>query len=191
MKITKRLLSLSLAAVMSMGLGLNAFADNQINVPGDTADIPITISGEAYSFSVTVPTSFPIVIDKFGKVVAASTAKIVNNSAAGVAVTELRITPAPGYELVTYGKTEFSGEAPEKYIGMSFAPNGGTPVQTADGTEMQSLIPQSLLSQWKMGAKGSDNDALELAYAATLPIMAEGADNVTAANVVFVLSWAQ
>lgn len=125
-------------------------------------------------FSVTVPATLNLTVAKNGKVYAATSAQIVNNSTGAIRVTNVTLSTENGWQLVPYSTNMADEKVDSKQIG--FALNGAE----SDGS---ATLPMS--GSWVI-AKDS---ALSLDYDAVVSATSTPV-NEQVLTVVFVLDWA-
>ncbi len=94
-KITR---ALALLLCMSMALGQTAFAAG-VNTSGGDGTVPVELTAEATTFKVRVPTILPVDVDADGVVTVADDARLVNESAGPVRVSNVAVTNENGWEL--------------------------------------------------------------------------------------------
>lgn len=158
-----------------MNVYLVAVWKEETNESQNTSELQVSV--EPITFSVTVPTSLSLVREEGGEVITASDAKIVNNSAVPVEVTNVTITANSGWEIMNYADGMDTAVIGEKRIG--FMMNGG---ETVDGVfDFASAdFPQI------------DVDSeLSIDYDAKFPPQYEEIVGANVANVVFTLEWAE
>ena len=80
-----------------------------INIPGTEHTLPIDVTIKAPEFSVSVPTSLPIVVNEMGEQLTAEVS-IVNNSGAPVKVSNLSVNAAVGWSLKLWNSTLLNNE---------------------------------------------------------------------------------
>lgn len=102
-----KFISSALALAMVCSLAVPTFA-TEITTKGESNSVPVELTSEAATFSVTVPSALPIDIDADGVVTVATDAKIVNNSNGPIEIKSIEVKSLNGWELVEYG-TDFSG----------------------------------------------------------------------------------
>ena len=185
----KKLLSLALALCLSMALGVPAFAAN-ITAAGSTGSTPVTLTADAATFSVTVPTSIAIKVNADASVTcpSASAVRITNNSSGAVKVSKIEMTNG-AWSLVSYdGGNRAASLANQpidsKLLGFQLTANSDNAATATDGA--QTLTHDA--SKWVISPSAS----LEIATAAIATAVSESitaGDNVTAANVVFTIGW--
>ena len=180
----RKLMSLALALVMSLALAAPAAAAD-VGTSGSTGAVPVTISAEATTFSVTVPTSIPLNVDANAAVTCANNLKIINNSAGPVEVTGISVQNS-AWSIVSFNGGNRSSLASEKVnsnkLGLALKPSGGTQIATTTNDTQDLTLPED---QWVIPAGG--NLPFECAGIATA--VSASASNVEAAKVVFTLAW--
>lgn len=96
----KKLMSILIAMLLILGNNVTSFAGEDTTVdPNIGAISNIKLSAEKAKFSVTVPISMPLLVKSEGNVIGGS-ANIVNDSAAPVKVTNVKVISQPGWTLV-------------------------------------------------------------------------------------------
>ena len=180
----RKLMSLALALVLSLALAAPAAAAD-VGTSGNAGTVPVTISAEATTFSVTVPTSIPLNVDANAAVTCANNLKIINNSAGPVEVTGISVQNS-AWSIVSFNGGNRSSLASEKVnsnkLGIALTPNGGTQIATSVTGNQNLTLPED---QWVIPAGG--NLPFECAGIATA--VSASASNVEAAKVVFTLAW--
>ena len=180
----RKLMSLALALVMSLALAAPAAAAD-VGTSGNAGTVPVTISAEATTFSVTVPTSIPLNVDANAAVTCANNLKIINNSAGPVEVTGISVQNSV-WSIVSFNGGNRSSLASEKVnsnkLGLALTPDGGTQIATSTTGNQNLTLPED---QWVIPAGG--NLPFECAGIATA--VSASASNVEAAKVVFTLAW--
>lgn len=156
-----------------------------VSSSGSTGSVPVALTAEATTFSVTVPTSIPLNVDASAAVTCADNLKIINNSAGPVEVTAIAVQNN-AWSIVSFNGGNRSSLASEKVnsnkLGLALKPSGGTQIATAT-TGNQNLTPTD--GEWVIPAGG--NLPFECAGIATA--VSASASNVEAAKVVFTLAW--
>jgi hypothetical protein len=200
---SKKLVSLGLALCMLMCLSVPAFAtetENKITSSGGTATTPVTVTAEATTFSVTVPTSIPIAVGTDGTVTVASVSavKITNNSAGPVYVSSITMQDS-SWTLVDYNGGDRSDMAKAgvdaKKLGFQLAVGTGDTEDKAatEDTSYTSAVALKMdQSKWVVNGSGSGNNELSVtcsAIATAVSTAISASDNITAANVVFTIGW--
>lgn len=159
-----------------------------ISSPG-TGSTPVTLTAEASTFSVTVPTNIPLVAGADSKVTSPSDVKIINNSAGPVKVTAIAMNNG-AWTMTDYNGGDRSKLAAEKVgcnkLGLSLTADGNTVASSKDGS--QSLSIDS--SKWRITGKNTGDYELLITVGAIASAVSDKIENsVTAANVVFTVAW--
>lgn len=188
MKFKKAPLFLSMALATSlMAVPAQAAA---ISTAGWTGETPVTITAEATTFDVTVPTSIPLTVKANGTVGVPTDLKIVNNSAGKVKVTA--VTAKDGtWTLADYngGKRDklASEKVNAKKLGLQLTAAGASVATT--GTNAISAVDST---KWVMDGKDSGKNELPITVGAIATAVSEAktfADADAAAKVIFTIGW--
>lgn len=150
------------------------------------ADVPITVTRDAPTFSVTVPTSMPISVGADGKVTTAGDVTIKNNSSRSVCVKSVVINAASGWTLAKFDKAAMRNEAIDaKKLGFSMTMGTQTAATTTTGkTE---TIGSYTASDITIDA----DSQLAITYDGVIPTQVNGiAADTQAASVIFTVDWA-
>lgn len=155
-----------------------------ISSSGSTGSVPIEISAEASTFSVTVPTSIPLNVDANAAVTCANNLKIINNSPAVVYVQQVKVQDGD------WSITDFNGgdrsslasaAVNSNKLGIALTPDGGNRIATSgSGTQYIGGYPN-----WAVASGGE----LGLQCEAIATAVSEAKSNVQAASVVFTVGW--
>lgn len=150
------------------------------------ADVPITVTRDAPTFSVTVPTSMPISVGADGKVTTAGNVAIENNSSRSVCVKSVTINAASGWTLAKFDKDAMRNEAIDsKKLGFSMTMGPKTAATTKDG--QTEAIGSYTASDVTIDA----DSQLAITYDGVIPTQVNGvAADTQAASVVFTVDWA-
>lgn len=157
-----------------------------VNTTTGAADVPITVTRDAPTFSVTVPTSMPISVGADGKVTAAENVAIKNNSSRSVCVKSVAINAASGWTLAKFDKAAMRNEAIDsKKLGFSMTMGTQTAATTTTG--QSETIGSYTTSDITIDA-GSQ---LAITYDGVIPTQVNGiAADTQAASVIFTVDWA-
>lgn len=191
MKFKKAPLFLSMALAASL---MAVPAQAAVSTAGGSDETPVTITAQATTFSVTVPTSIAVHVDAKGvATVADNTAlQIVNESAGAVKVTKVQIQ-GDAWKLADYNGGDRALLAKEKVdsnqIGLSLKA-GETTVATNGKAEKAVENPTG----WTMGGKGvaANGNILPIeakAIATAVSQTIEQANAQNAAKVIFTIGW--
>lgn len=149
------------------------------------ADVPITVTRDAPTFSVTVPTSMPISVGADGKVTTAGNVAIENNSSRSVCVKSVTINAASGWTLAKFDKAAMRNEAIDsKKLGFSLTMGTQTAATTKAGqTEtIGTYTTSDIIIQ--------NGSQLPITYDGTIPAQVSGiAADTQAASVIFTVDW--
>ena len=129
------------------------------------------------TFSVTVPTSLPLVMDQRGNVTGGA-AQIVNNSSGNVVVSAVTLRGENGWTIVPYTTNMAHEKVDANLVGFSI--NGAATTKT--GAE-EAL---TLNGDWRI-LQGSK---MPLNYDAVISAVSQAVKNETILTVIFVLQWA-
>jgi len=127
-------------------------------------------------FSVTVPTSLPLLMDQDGNV-NTSAAQIVNNSSGDVTISSVTLRGENGWKIVPYATEMAHQKVDAKLVGFSL--NGAA---TATSREEESL---SLTGDWTIPQSSS----LDLDYDAVISAVSQAVKEETILSAIFVLEW--
>lgn len=150
------------------------------------ADVPITVTRDAPTFSVTVPTSMPISVGADGKVTTAGNVAIENNSSRSVCVKSVTINAASGWTLAKFDKAAMRNEAIDsKKLGFSMTMGTKTAATTKDGQT------ETIGSYTASDVTIDIGSQLAITYDGVIPTQVNGvAADTQAASVVFTVDWA-
>ena len=200
MKIRKTL-SMLLAFALAASMSLPAFAADQAAGQDTETTIPVTISAEATTFDVTVPTSFPTTVDPdTGETVNATDATITNNSSGSIAVSRIKVTNHGEWKLAAFDADLRNADVDSNLIGVAVKPVGG---RNADANGMQlkttaaSETEQVLLTaasaeadEWIINAKNDgDTDELTIRYDTNASPVSVTISNAQVASIIVTVSW--
>lgn len=152
-----------------------------------SADVPITVTRDAPTFSVTIPTAMPIAVSASGEVTTADNVAISNNSSRSVCVKSVAINTTTDWSLGKFDKAAMRSEAIDtKKLGFSMTMGTYTASTTTSG---QSETIGSYGASDITIATGSQ---LSINYDGVIPAQLNGiTSNTQAANVVFTIDWAE
>lgn len=185
----KRTASLLMSsALIASALGMSAFAANDVSAPG-AGTTPVTVTAEASTFNVTVPTAIPLGVKADGTVTVPKNVEIINNSSGPVKVTSVAMNNS------AWSMTDYNGgdraklaaaKVGSKKLGLSLTAKNEAEASNKDGN--QTFSPTKWLMQGKDG--GTANAKLPI----TVGAIATANDTAisvaeTAANVIFTLAW--
>ena len=152
------------------GYEYGSHADSNGDGKCDTCSYSMSI------FSVTVPTSLPLVMDQNGNV-STPAAQIVNNSSGAVIISSVTLRSENGWKIVPYDTEMAHQKVDAKVVGFSL--NGAA---TTTFGEEESL-PMTV--DWTIPQNGS----LDLDYDAVISAVSQAVRSETILSAVFVLKW--
>ena len=147
-----------------------------------SASVPVNVTREAATFSVTVPTTLPISVDANGNVTTATDAAINNNSGAPVAVTKVELTGQSNWTLAAYSRDILNLPVDTRQFGLQMNIGDKTVATSNSGTS--DILSDSLNAQI---AKGQ---ICAVTYNALFPAQTTAVSDTQIANVVFTVGWA-
>lgn len=161
--------ALMLILVMLMGCVSALAAEDQTS-----GTVPVTITADTPTFSVTMPTALPIHMDAYGSITCENIT-ITNNSAGSVLVKDTQLTALNGWTLENYATTTFTdADIGQHRVALRLDRGNG---RTAGGSNIgEDFIPAG-------GGKQT------VSVAAKLPYQGIDPPNTSIAQVVFVLGW--
>ena len=146
------------------------------------ASVPVTVTREAATFSVTVPTTLPISVDADGNVTTATDAAIINSSGAPVAVTKVELASLSDWTLAAYSRDILNLPVDTKQFGLQMNIGNKTVATSSRGTS--DVLSDSLNARI---AKGQN---CAVTYNALFPAQTAAVSDTQIANVVFTVGWA-
>ena len=188
MKLKRTASLLMSSALIASALGMSAFAANDVSAPG-AGTTPVTVTAEASTFNVTVPTAIPLAVKADGTVTVPENVEIINNSSGPVKVTSVAMNNS-AWSMTDYNGGSRAKIAAEKVgskkLGLSLTTKTEAMASKTDGN--QTLTP----SQWLM--QGKDGGTANAKLPITVGAIATANDTAisvaeTAANVIFTLAW--
>lgn len=188
MKLKRTASLLMSSALIASALGMSAFAANDVSAPG-AGTTPVTVTAEASTFNVTVPTAIPLAVKADGTVTVPENVEIINNSSGPVKVTSVAMNNS-AWSMTDYNGGSRAKIAAEKVgskkLGLSLTAKNEAEASNKDGN--QTFSPTKWLMQGKDG--GAANAKLPI----TVGAIATANDTAisvaeTAANVIFTLAW--
>ena len=198
-----KLIPFAVALACAAQLTAPAFAADTQPAAKDTQSvIPVTISADATTFDVTVPTTFPTTVDPdTGETIVPNDPKITNNSSASIVVTQIKVTNYGGWNLGGFDEDLRNKDVDANTIGVSVQPVGGrsgtagttlkTVAATSDAMKAEQILLNASSDEWVIDAKDdtSDADQLSVHYDTNTTPVSESVTNKTVANIVITLSW--
>lgn len=175
MNLKKSFSILMASCLLISNIGVASAID--IDTAGGTGSVPVKLTAEALTFSVTVPMALPVNVDASGTVTVATDAKITNNSAGPVKVEGVSVEATSPWTLTEY--TDLSGEkVGTKKFGLQIqdtnVSTNGSCAATFDS------IPAK---------NGATPGSIDLTYNAKVAPQKEAVSGVGIASVVFTVGW--
>lgn len=188
MKLKRTASLLMSSALIASALGMSAFAANDVSAPG-AGTTPVTVTAEASTFNVTVPTGIPLAVKADDSVTVPENVEIINNSSGPVKVTSVAMNNS-AWSMTDYNGGSRAKIAAEKVgskkLGLSLTAKNEAEASNKDGN--QTFSPTKWLMQGKDG--GTANAKLQITVGAIATANdAAISEPVTAANVIFTLAW--
>ena len=188
MKLKRTASLLMSSALIASALDMSAFAANDVSAPG-AGTTPVTVTAEASTFNVTVPTGIPLAVKADGSVTVPENVEIINNSSGPVKVTSVAMNNS-AWSMTDYNGGSRAKIAAEKVgskkLGLSLTAKNEAEASNKDGN--QTFSPTKWLMQGKDG--GTANAKLQITVGAIATANdAAISEPVTAANVIFTLAW--
>ena len=149
-----------------------------------SASVPINVTREAATFSVTVPTSLPITVDADGNVTTATDAAIINNSGAPVAVKSVEVIGQNKWEIAPYDKVAVRSLPVNT---MSF----GLRIELGGIASATSINGPSEILAYNSNIDIDRQQKLTITYDALIPAQEKGIRDTQIANVVYTIAWEQ
>lgn len=149
-----------------------------------SASVPVNVTREAATFSVTVPTSLPITVDADGNVTTATDAAIINNSGAPVAVKSVEVIGQNKWEIAPYDKVTIRSLPVNT---MSF----GLRIELGGIASATSINGPSEILAYNSNIDIDRQQKLTITYDALIPAQEKGIRNTQIANVVYTIAWEQ
>ena len=181
---SKKMITSILALTMATAvMAVPTFATGiTVGTDGDGAEVPVSLTAAAATFSVTVPTSLPINIAADGTITVANDAKIINNGCGSVLVTDVKIEGVDDWEIVDFDSANMSKEKVGSHkVAMQIMNDKTTADDTISFTQ----------ANWPAiaGKNDTDTDELLITYDAKVPAQATALTNVSVCNVTFTVGW--
>lgn len=182
----KKLIALTLAAVLAFAMGISAAAEDGQQVTGEgggEGQVPVELTQSATTFDVTVPTVLPIYVDGNGNVTTAEDVYIVNNGYGMVEVSGLEISGSNGWATVDFGTDMTKVPVNTKQLGMEINGNETTGADVIEFDASKFAIMDGI------GTSTEDGNKAEITYDAVVPAASDAIVNAAVANVVFTIEW--
>lgn len=178
----KKVTSFSLLLVLLLGSSISSLAAN-IGTAGGSSSTVLKLSIESPVFSVTVPTSLALLVDKKGEVTPGTNAKIINNSLCAVRVVDVKISSKGNWSLVAFNHPMNKEKVNSKKLG--FKINGCE--TKADGNLVFSPTNFPAMD----GIGGHNPNELAIDYTATVSRSTVPENLTGVADILFTLDWDQ
>ena len=199
----RKILSLALAATCAASLSIPSFAATQAATENTETTVPVTISAEATTFSVTVPTDFPTSVDPdTGETTNASDATITNNSSGSIRVSQIKVTNYGAWKLADFNADLRNAGVDSNRIGVAVQPvggrqalaaNAGTQLATTNDSETEQVLLNSsgaTADEWVLDAANAGNtDQLTISYDTNATPVSASITNQRVASIVITVSW--
>lgn len=171
----KKLMALVLVLTLITAMAVPACADNTIETSGGTSTVPVTLSTTAATFSVTVPTAFPVNVGADGTVTVADNLKITNNSNGQIKVSSVEISGKNGWSLVDFG-TDFTKKPTDtKQFGFKL---------------MGKNVPVGGSADMSVFTAIDGKTSLGISYDSTVAVQSSAHSGTEIASVIFTIGWA-
>lgn len=145
--------------------------------------VPVTLTVEAPIFSVTVPTALPVTITQDGSILTADNAAITNLSAGPIAIYDVEILAASGWETVAYGTLDLKDaqvNAKKLSLQLIFGDEETGTIVNTTGADTNDFTNSILIPK---------GESLALPYNAEVPAQQDTYDAVEFAQVIFTVGW--
>ena len=160
-----------------------AESDTKVDASTGSASVPVNITREAATFSVTVPTSLPVSMKADGTVATATDAAIINNGSYPVSICKVEMTSINDWGLTVYDKTEVKKlPVDTKKIGMELTIGGKTIITASDTTS--DTLSENLETSIEAAQR------CLVSYNAAIPAQSAALSEIQVANVIFTVGWA-
>ena len=185
----KKLLSVFIALVLVFSMSSLAFATPSA---GSTAGVngsntvPVSVTVAVATFSVTVPTAFPVDVAADGTVTVAANAAITNNSQSPVKITAATPSEVPGWTIVAYIQDDNKTAWPTTVAGTKNIGFKLNELTTNVGKTFDTPVGNTVIDAVINGGGATK----VFTYNANIPPQLSALDGVTAMNVVFTIGWA-
>jgi len=178
----KSIIALVLSLAMVMCCAFPTFAA-EVQQPGGSGSVPVELTAEAATFSVTVPTSLPVSVSATGVVTCATNATITNLSHGAVKVVGLGVEGVGAWQTADYDTFE-TAVLPVGSKMIALEVNG-------DKTTADDVITFTAANYGRMtGADASsDADQFSFTYDAKVAAQSQALSGLGVANVIFTIDW--
>lgn len=193
-----KILTTALSLICALALSAPAFADQSAGLDTEST-IPVTISAEATTFDVTVPTSFPTSVDpETGETTNPDEVKITNNSAAPIYVSRIEVKKYDDWKLGGFAEDLRNYKVDDNVIGVSVKPIGGRSagtggtalVTTKNGGAESQVLLSTKSDEWVIDAKNNGTtDELTIDYDTNATPVSVKLTNKQVASIVITIAW--
>ena len=191
-----RIITTALSLACALTLALPAAATDATLDTEST--IPVTISAEATTFDVTVPTTFPTSVDPETGETTNPEVKITNNSAAPIYVSKIEVKKYDDWKLGGFAEDLRNYDVDANVIGVAVKPVGGRSAGTGGtallttkdgGADAQTLL-NAKNEEWVIDAKNSGTtDELTIDYDTNATPVSTTITNKQVASIVITIAW--
>ena len=191
-----KILTTALSLICALALSAPAFADQSAGLDTEST-IPVTISAEATTFDVTVPTSFPV-DPETGETTNPDEVKITNNSAAPIYVSRIEVKKYDDWKLGGFAEDLRNYKVDDNVIGVSVKPIGGRSagtggtalVTTKNGGAESQVLLSTKSDEWVIDAKNNGTtDELTIDYDTNATPVSVKLTNKQVASIVITIAW--
>lgn len=183
MNLIKKVPAFLLATLLAVAPVYAAETPVKVTSDGGTGITPVTLTADAATFSVTLPTSVAIHVNPDGTVTCPSNVTITNGSTAAVKVTNIEMKNGT-WTLVPYTTNMAVELVDVKKLGLQVTCGTDTIATTTTGNQTPTHVP----AQWTMAQKDA---TLSLDFAAVASAVSSPVTTAeTAASIVFTVAWA-
>ena len=200
----RKLLSMALALSCVASLAVPAFADNtQAATENTETVVPVTISAEATTFDVTLPTDFPTSVDPdTGETTNGQDTTITNGSSGSIVVTQIKITNYGRWKLAAFDADLRNEDVDSNQIGVAVKPvggrqslgeNAGTVLKTTASSQTEQILlttTSETADEWVIDATNAgSSDELTISYDTNASPVSETITNQRVASIIITVSW--
>lgn len=206
----KKIAAIALSAAVMASMSVPAFAAGngaaELTEGKSENTIPVTISAEATTFDVDVPTAFPTTLDPTtGDTTTADNATITNNSYGSIVVTSIVAKDnaqdnggTATWHLTAFDKDMSQVAVDSNLIGLSVQPQSGrtgaaagTVLKTDDSSDSEQTLLAAGSAEWVLQGKDATDGSNELTvvYDTNASAVSTSIVNETVANIVITIAW--
>lgn len=183
-----QLLFISILLINSTASALSITDTQSITTDGGSANIDVSVTREAATFSVTLPTSFPVNISSTGEVITAPEVNMINNGGAEVLIKKIEIQSGTGWELKPYNASILNAlPVNTKALGWQMTV-GGESVSTQNSGTSEVLVENNPV--YSGGMKIPSGNSIAINYNVLFPVFINTSKVVSQpATVIFTVGW--